>query len=522
MTHIAPNRRQSPWTWNVGGHRCGVAGLKATPLALCLLLALAAAGARVARAADTCTPPTADPASQTSQRLLEALQAINGVPGMGAAVWREGRVVWVGCAGLRDVEADLPVGRDTVFRFASVSKLLAVTAAARLAQQGRLDLEAPVQSTLPWLNPSWAPMSVQQLSAHIGGLPHYQAQDAGRGGEHYADGRAAVGVFMDRPLLSPPGTVYRYSSWGYTLIGAAIEAASGQHFLDYVAAEVTPGLRILADPDGQGDKVSRLYEAGKTARRVKRPHDFSYTWGGGGMAGTAEDLALFGGRLLRGEVVSAARWHQMLQPTRLASGQPVRDRDDDVGLGWRVGTDEDGAKIAHHAGVTEGARSALVVWPDQATSASVLSNASWVSSIQETAIVLAAPHRPRPPQPDVVPCPLDATGYDGMLDGKAITGWLRFRLEQGLCIGDLQTTSPAWKSQFATAARPLGNSLRLIALDADGSLHRAALVTPHGLYALRSSATGGWSARLAGKNLEIQVRRGPVSLPTTPRNGGPT
>lgn len=101
------------------------------------------------KAADTCDAPATDEAAATAQRILQALIDTNAVPGMGAAVWRNGRVVWTGCAGLRDVEARKPVRRDTVFRLASVSKIIAATAVAKLAEEGRLDIDAPVGGYCP-------------------------------------------------------------------------------------------------------------------------------------------------------------------------------------------------------------------------------------------------------------------------------------------------------------------------------------------------------------------------------------
>lgn len=465
------------------------------PFALALGLAIAPAAA--AHAADTCAAGASTPEAKTSQLMLDALVATNGVPGMGAAVWRDGEVVWTGCSGLRDIAAKRPVERDTVFRLASVSKLLAITAAAKLAEQGRLDLDAPVSGMLPWLRNDWSPISVRQLSAHISGMPHYQLGDRSAGERHYATGRDAVGIFAGRKLLSTPGTSYRYSSWGYTLIGAVIEARSGEHYLDYLAEEVVPGLAIQADTDGLGDNVSRLYKIGGGAPRPAPPNDFSYTWPGGGMAGTPEALVRFGGRLLQGRIVSPKTWQAMLQPTRYANGQPVRERDYGLGLGWRIGHDQDGAGIAHHAGTTDGARSALVLWPQQGLAASVLSNAQWVSVIDRTAMMLAAPHRPRP-QGLVArrPCPLGATRYRGSLGERRFEGELGFRLVDGRCIGQLGAANSLGDYFDAAEAWPT-RKLQLIALDSDGQLSRAALVAPTGLYDLRAKAGGGWSARFS-------------------------
>lgn len=468
-------------------------------------LAITATTCMAAQAADTCGNALSGQAAATSQRLLDALVATNGVPGMGASLWRGGEIVWTGCSGRRDVAADLPVRHGTVFRLASVSKAITATALARLSEQGRVDLDAPVAERLPWLGDRWPAISLRQLAAHTSGLPHYQAIDADRGGVHYATARGAVGIFIDRPLLSQPGTTYGYSSWGYTLIGAAIEAQSGQSFLDYIATQVAPGLRIQADSSGRGPDDSRLYEIGGSTPRVLPLHDFSYTWPGGGLAATPEALARFGGSVLHGQVVSTATWHSMLQPARLQTGDPVRERDYHVGLGWRVGTDADGARIAHHAGVTAGARSALVLWPEEDTAASVLSNASWVSSIESTAILLAAPFRARPPGLQSVTCPVRSHRYGGRLGNRTIGGVATFRLEHGRCVGEL-ATDEVLGGHFAAATALPGRKLRVIALEADASLARAALVTPFGLFDLRAEGPGQWSAALpAGMRLELQL-----------------
>src|SRR5262245_28755712 len=100
---------------------------------LTVSLALPAA----ARSDNPVGAPTA--ASRVSDRILAALVEANGVPGMGAAVVRDGTTVWTGSAGYRDVEKGLRVDKDTRFRLASVSKVVTATAAAKLKEQGALD-----------------------------------------------------------------------------------------------------------------------------------------------------------------------------------------------------------------------------------------------------------------------------------------------------------------------------------------------------------------------------------------------
>ena len=118
-------------------------------------------------------PQTVKWRQKAAERMLTELTEISGVPGLGAAVWSNGKVVWHGSAGYRDLDRKLPVTNKTVFRLASVSKLLAATAAAQLADEGKLDLDAPVASTLPWLKNAWPAITPRQLAAHTAGLPHY-------------------------------------------------------------------------------------------------------------------------------------------------------------------------------------------------------------------------------------------------------------------------------------------------------------------------------------------------------------
>lgn len=443
-------------------------------------------------------------ATALSDKLLAALIETNGVAGMGGAIWRDGKVVWTGSAGHRDVEKGLRVDRDTIFRLASVSKLITATAAARLKQDNAFDVDAPVESLLPYLSRQWAPLTTRQLAAHTSGLPHYQAIDLNRGSTRFATAREAVGVFRDRELLSVPGAQYRYSSWGYTLLSAVIEQRAGVPFLDYVATRITPGLAIGADAtDGSNAAASRAYAFVEGKARPAAAHDFSYTWGGGGFGATPQALVEFGGRVMRGEIVSPATFSWMMMPAKLADGSVVKDADYAVGFGWRTGTDVDGERIAHHAGVTVGARSALVLWPERFFGVSLLSNTQWTSSIEQTAMMLAAPFRPAPS--GLVPrtCPLDAARYEGHFGDKAIAGKVRFSLENGLCVGELALGN-SFGEYLNGFPQKDATSIRMIGLDAKGGFSRAALITPIGMLDLRAQAAGGHVARLGGaRSLEL-------------------
>lgn len=456
------------------------------------------------------TPLSAEPGNDEAARriadaMLKAQLDMNGVPGMSAAVARDGKIIWKGAVGLRDIERDLPVTPETSFRFASVSKLLTATAAISLKEQGRLDLNAPVQSMISGLNADWPSITATQLAAHISGIAHYQDGDEKRGDEHFTSISDAVNIFAARPLLSAPGTRYEYSSWGYTLLSAVVEAAAGKKFLDHVADDVTKGLAIRPDLGPLTKRDSEAYEFENGSIRKAPAHDYSYSWGGAGFRGTAPALALFGARVMNDSFLSSKARQQMWTPARLANGEPVKERNFEVGFGWRIGQDGAGDRIVHQSGLALGARSSLVVYPDDRYSVSVLSNSEWVSSIEQTATMLAAPFRVSDKEA-AVPCPLASKSYEGTFGNETVTGTVRFALVDGHCEGyiGVENAAGAWLNSFFQKDAA---ELRIFAVKADGQLGRAALVTPSGIYDFREQPDGAYSARL-GTNRQFTIRFG--------------
>jgi CubicO group peptidase (beta-lactamase class C family) len=463
----------------------------------CALIAAALFGCKASAADAT------DTRLATARRIADAILAAqieaNGVPGMGAAIWRDGELVWSGSAGQADRETGRPVDAGTIFHLASVSKLFAATAAAKLSQEGRLDMKAPVRSTLPWLSSEWSAISSTHLAAHLSGLPHYQEVDDDRGARAFTSTLEAVGLFRNRGLLSRPGTRYEYSTWGYTLLSAVIERSAGMPYLDYLAARITPGLKIGADRTGKGPNASIAYEFAENGRIVRAaPHDYSYSWGGAGLSAAMPDLARWGGRIIEGKVVSPATVAWMLAPARLADGSEVREGAYAIGLGWRTQRDVDGRLVAHHAGIAEGARSILMLYPAQKLSVSLASNALWTSAIEQTAQMIAAPFLV---STNTGPCPAHVGSYQGRYDGRLIAGSASFALRDGICTGRMGVgpgnAFGAWLNGFPQ--RDV-TELTIIGVGPDGGAARAALVTPVGAYDLRSADGHCYEAALGGKS----------------------
>src|SRR5581483_6944198 len=163
--------------------------------------------------------------------------AAGRIPGLAIAVAIDGHIVWSEGFGLADVENAVPVSPCTRFRVGSVSKPLTAAAVAQLAEVGRLDLDAPVQRYVPSFPTRRWPITPRELAGHLAGIRHYQ-DDEFLNMRHYDNVVAGLAIFAHDSLLFEPGTRFSYSSYGYNLLSAVVEGASGESFLLYMRRHV--------------------------------------------------------------------------------------------------------------------------------------------------------------------------------------------------------------------------------------------------------------------------------------------
>jgi len=298
------------------------------------------------------------------------------IPGLSIAVAREGTIVWSEGFGLADLEQRVPVSPLTRFRAGSVSKVLTTAGLARLVEDGKIDLDAPVQRYVPAFPKKAWPVTTRHLAGHTAGIRHYQNDHAGplRGAPHFESVAKGLTIFQNDPLLFEPGTKYAYSSYAWNLISAVIEGASGEEFLGYMKRTVFEPLGLRGTGADHGDAIvpyrTRFYTKGAQDVLRHAPHvDNSYKWAGGGFLSTAEDLARFGSAHLQPGFLRKATLDLLFTSQRLTSG-----KDTGVGIGWRVGTDPQGRKILHHGGTIEGGRAMLMMFPESKVVVAMLAN----------------------------------------------------------------------------------------------------------------------------------------------------
>src|SRR5262245_35840824 len=327
-------------------------------------------------------------AVESSRPLVDRLNKGLRAPGMTLAVVVRGRVVWSLACGYADRANDRPTSEGTRFRIGSVSKAITAAALMRYAAAGQVDLDAPVSRYLQGF-PHGREISLRQLAGHLGGIRHYQTPGEVVNKRHFASVRDSLRIFEDDPLVAPPGTRFAYSSYGYDVIGAALEAATGETFRALVGRAVLAPARLARTtlggaPAGAG---STFYESTTDSRvRIAPPIDLSDRLPAGGFLSTAVDLARFGSSLLDGTIVTRAAARTMLTAQKTRDGSETG-----YGIGLEVHASPFG-QFAGEAGAVGGGTAVLLIHPATRTVLALATNLGYATA--------ESPRPPRPGTPD--------------------------------------------------------------------------------------------------------------------------
>jgi serine beta-lactamase-like protein LACTB, mitochondrial len=287
---------------------------------------------------------------------------LRGTPGLALAVAVDGKIVYSEGFGYADLEERVPVWPTTKFRIGSISKPLTATALMQLVEAGKLDLDAPVQKYVPSFPDKGSPITVRMVAGHLAGIRHYHGDEMNIQ-RHYDNVLEGLKIFENDPLVSPPGTKFNYSSYGFNLLSAVIESASGEPFLAYMQDHVFTPMGLVHTAADQNTQIieqrSRFYELAKDGHQENAPYvDNSYKWAGGGFLSTAEDLVRFGSTMLQPGFLQAETLKTMFTPQKTKTGEPI-----EYGIGWFIHKSHSGQSVYEHSGGSVGGTSQLILYP---------------------------------------------------------------------------------------------------------------------------------------------------------------
>jgi CubicO group peptidase (beta-lactamase class C family) len=316
---------------------------------------------------------------------LDGVQAYQHIPSISAGVVVGDDLVWAKGYGTIDAQHTVPASSKTIYSICSISKLFTSVALMQQYEAGRVRLDEPITTYLPWaqLKPSGedsVPITLRGVLTHSAGLPRESDFPYWSGPNFPFPTREQIQTMIAKQApLFPAERYYQYSNLGLTLVGEVVQQVSGQPYADYARAHVLDPIglndtRTFMPMELYGKQLAVGYGALKRdgTRDLLKPFETKGITPAAGYTSTVEDLGKFASwqfRLLR------TGQENVLKASTLREMQRVQYMDPS----WKV-TRGLGFGISHrgehtyvgHAGDCPGYQTALILRPDDETAVVVL------------------------------------------------------------------------------------------------------------------------------------------------------
>jgi D-alanyl-D-alanine carboxypeptidase len=351
-----------------------------------------------------CSPAPAPPdrASESLgtrfQAELDRLRQEHDLPGVTAAYLQSGGVPAVFAVGSADPDQGLPATVETRMLSGSTGKTFVAALALALQDEGKLDLDDPIERWLadePWLTrlPNVEAITVRRLLNHSSGLADHVYNEAfgaalvGVTPDRIFPPAELIGFILDSEPLFPAGEGYSYSDTNYILAGLILERAGGAPFYEQIQRRfLYPlGLVLTAPSPGrihpglaQGHLSPDSALAGLGATTLDHGvfrFDPGAEWTGGGLVTSPRDLVIWVSALYGGRAIGAEAVAEMLASVAPGSGEEGRSG---YGLGVYIWKGDDGLEYGH-GGWFPGYRTSMAFYPESGVAVSVQTNTDQVT-----------------------------------------------------------------------------------------------------------------------------------------------
>jgi CubicO group peptidase (beta-lactamase class C family) len=311
---------------------------------------------------------SAAPGGDAADRFVAAEMARKHIPGVSLAVVRSGKVIKAQGYGLADLEHEIPVTPETVFKIGSVSKQFLATGIMLLAQDGRLSVDDPIAKHLDGVPESWRQITLRHLLTHTSGLL--------REGPAFDPLKVQPDINVIRsafaaPLEFPTGSKYQYCNVCYFSLAEIIARVSGKPWEVFLSERVFTPTGMSATRTTTTTALVARRARGYTWRtdRYVNAAEFLAVRPSGAFLSTVVDLAKWDAALYEDRILTKSSREAMWKPAQLTGGATSG-----YGFGWQLGS-LDGHRRVHHGGSLPGFRAEMARFPDDGLTVIVLTNA---------------------------------------------------------------------------------------------------------------------------------------------------
>ncbi|NCU03730.1 MAG: serine hydrolase [Chitinophagaceae bacterium] len=333
-------------------------------------------------------------------------------PGATAIVVRKGEVIYKKAVGMADMELNVPLQTDMIFRIGSISKQFTAVAILQLAEQGKLSLQDDIKKYIPDL-PYKETITIEQLLNHTSGIKSYTNKPEFEGWMRKDMKPMEIIKLTEKDTLEfKPGSDWNYNNTGYIMLGYVIEKISGKTYEEYVQQYLFAPAGMTSSLYGSEAKIIR-----KRAKGYKKQKDvflnadylsMTLPYAAGSLLSTVDDLwkwnkALYSYKLVKKEWIDKATTAHILP-----GGKNTR-----YGYGLSI-VNVQGSKAIEHGGGINGFLTDAIYLPAEDVFAAVFSNCD-CKSPDNTTYKLAAAAIGKPYNYKAIPVTADAAKeYEGI------------------------------------------------------------------------------------------------------------
>lgn len=268
-------------------------------------------------------------------------------------VAKHGTIIYEKATGKANMELNVPLSTDDVFRIGSITKQFTAVAILQLREKGQLQLDDDITKFIPDYPVYGYHISVANLLSHTSGIKDFGdipglSPDIRRRKNSPAD---LINLLRDQPLEFAPGTKYRYSNSNYVLLGYIIEKLSGESYEQYVRKHIFVPLGMTHAYYDSPEKIILNRVTGYLQRQgdtvVNADYlDPSYAYAAGALIMTAEDLFKWHLGLYRYSILKKESLEKAFTPFTLSNGQKTK-----YGFGWELDSLSGSATIQHSGSI---------------------------------------------------------------------------------------------------------------------------------------------------------------------------
>jgi CubicO group peptidase (beta-lactamase class C family) len=352
-------------------------------------------------------------------KLLSA-QFKPGETGCAALVAINGRIIYKKAFGMANLELNVPMQPDMVFRIGSITKQFTAIAILQLMEQGKLSLQDDITKFIPGYPTQAYKITIENLLTHTSGIKSYtDVPEIMKYIKEDYTPEEVIDKFKNQPMEFAPGTKWNYNNSGFFLLGYIIEKASGMKYQDYIEQNLFKPAGMTNSLFGSDRKIikNRAYPYQPDGDNTVNADYMSMLlpYSAGSLMSTVEDLYKWNRALLSDKFVKKETLEKAWTEYKLSDGSGVH-----YGYGWSL-SQVQGSRSIEHGGGIYGYLTNAIYLPEKDLFVAVFSN-NTAKSPDAVSVKMAAIASGKPYSHTETPVPAGiADQYPGVYEDESGT-----------------------------------------------------------------------------------------------------